>query len=1161
MVHSTGVSFAEVDMVEVDETPHDAASAVPEVPATETDRLLLAAKGVDYAQHPVWLSFRDAAVEQRYCDFQYIHSGFIGGKLYAALALGIMTGVFLIFHKGGPTWGMFGEDYWIPMDVAWVFNFLLIFCLFAKPLWAYREVCFLAIIFTHWPAFATVVMLGKSPHAYSYPLIGGCFYFCTFIAQARFVRIFPFLSVTPLLTLVVVQFGLSDYWASHALLEICYWPTVFFPLVGLMVFERRSRKAFIDIERGSAGIALIEHKIAAMNSMVAHFFPATPTLDLLLDNSADSARSRCYPQTVIVVTDIAGFTAWTSHTEPAAVIEMVTELFTSIDSVSESFNVEKVSTVGDSFFGAIFPAAAEKDADGAQSLAQRGSDAADFAFAILHFANGLQMRIGVHAGDVVGGFVGFAPPKFDLFGPAVEVAQTMESSGRPGMVHLSTELIAAVGAAGAPIAAEPTSRGVLCEGWLRAGGERGEFFGGFVRNRIADNTGTICEVLVALGERQRRANITGERRLSVTNARRKSMTRVASGLLTRTASGLLTRTASALGPSGMAASPGATDKAASTLAVPGVAAGDSAEATTPRSGGSQERMASFAGEAGGAGEVGDGGAGEEAAALLATADTSEEDEVNEDFRFHPLLLVFGRRAVEQRFGASVRASGINTSSAALFVLLSLMLLIAHVNLGCFDSAQDRLTTGAIALLITFMVVYVHHIGTAHRYHMAVSVVVYQAICTIAVVGLRSDCGGVRRPYYIGNICGMYWMVAALSPQFVLDVQLRVRVAVLFVVTLVLGPLLALYRRAVVQDEALVFDWIFPIGFVAFSVVSFFADQTLRTAFATTQQLRRAHRSTKGKHAAAANSAMEVMLPAFVVEQMVTQQAQARSDGSSSAGGTSLPSTQDSQSVAASVYSEVSLLGSESEPGQPDFDLSGGGAQMMWEYECLVVMFVTFHAADEAYDMVNEMIQRCEVVADEHGVQKVKTIGTTLLFVDGIDSRVSAEECLVRTIDAARRMQATVFDRMARVDGFRWTAGVNTGPAFGAVIGESGLVFDVFGDTVNTASRMMSTAPGGTIQLSLAAKNRLMLADDLAFGLAALPSVEVKGKGTMEVFAVRDAEFSAFGGGMTPPTPSTPAFAGRSPRNLRAQAAAAIFGAAEDAAGLNVPEASGGDEAE
>eukprot|EP00658_Telonema_sp_P-2_P004656 TRINITY_DN11722_c0_g2_i1.p1 TRINITY_DN11722_c0_g2~~TRINITY_DN11722_c0_g2_i1.p1 ORF type:complete len:150 (+),score=16.84 TRINITY_DN11722_c0_g2_i1:35-484(+) len=133
------------------------------------------------------------------------------------------------------------------------------------------------------------------------------------------------------------------------------------------------------------------------------------------------------------------------------------------------------------------------------------------------------------------------------------------------------------------------------------------------------------------------------------------------------------------------------------------------------------------------------------------------------------------------------------------------------------------------------------------------------------------------------------------------------------------------------------------------------------------------------------------------------------------------------------------------------------------------------------------------------VMKVKTIGSTVMLVSGIDDPRTRQEQLTGVVDAAIMIRASVFP-YANVDGLTYRIGIHSGPCFGAVIGGNGAIFDLFGDTVNTASRMCSTAAVDSIQVSTVA-NGLILPRLREF-VDPLPAVHMKGKGVMEVFGIR-----------------------------------------------------------
>jgi len=70
---------------------------------------------------------------------------------------------------------------------------------------------------------------------------------------------------------------------------------------------------------------------------------------------------------------------------------------------------------------------------------------------------------------------------------------------------------------------------------------------------------------------------------------------------------------------------------------------------------------------------------------------------------------------------------------------------------------------------------------------------------------------------------------------------------------------------------------------------------------------------------------------------------------------------------------------------------------------------------------------------------------------------------------------------------------------GSLLGEQGLIFDIFGDTVNTASRITSSGVAGAIRVSEAVANQVSGIDTLPFALLPADPISAKGKGMLTVF--------------------------------------------------------------
>ncbi|HLX34110.1 MAG TPA: adenylate/guanylate cyclase domain-containing protein [Candidatus Limnocylindrales bacterium] len=146
--------------------------------------------------------------------------------------------------------------------------------------------------------------------------------------------------------------------------------------------------------------------------------------------------AEAYPDTTIVFADIAGFTPWAQQTDPSRVVALLDDLFSRFDELVAAHGLEKIKTVGDAYMAA---------AGAPQVRPDHGPAALAFAKAALGAASdwagangtGLQLRVGLASGLVVGGVIGQRRITFDLWGDTVNTAARMESSGSPGRIHLA----------------------------------------------------------------------------------------------------------------------------------------------------------------------------------------------------------------------------------------------------------------------------------------------------------------------------------------------------------------------------------------------------------------------------------------------------------------------------------------------------------------------------------------------------------------------------------------------------------------------------------------------------------------------------------------------------------------------------------------------------
>ncbi len=114
--------------------------------------------------------------------------------------------------------------------------------------------------------------------------------------------------------------------------------------------------------------------------------------------------------------------------------------------------------------------------------------------------------------------------------------------------------------------------------------------------------------------------------------------------------------------------------------------------------------------------------------------------------------------------------------------------------------------------------------------------------------------------------------------------------------------------------------------------------------------------------------------------------------------------------------------------------------------------------------LNEIFSAFDEITKEHGVDKIKTIGDAYMCACGLKN--GTDDHATRMIETLRAMFA--FLERRNVDSaLKWAmrAGVHSGPAVGGIIGAENLTFDLWGDTVNLASRMENACEAGKINVS------------------------------------------------------------------------------------------------
>jgi len=151
------------------------------------------------------------------------------------------------------------------------------------------------------------------------------------------------------------------------------------------------------------------------------------------------------------------------------------------------------------------------------------------------------------------------------------------------------------------------------------------------------------------------------------------------------------------------------------------------------------------------------------------------------------------------------------------------------------------------------------------------------------------------------------------------------------------------------------------------------------------------------------------------------------------------------------------------------------------------------SANELVELLREVFSYFDTLAEKHGVEKIKTIGDCYMVAAGVP---------VRRDDHAQALARMALEIQAYVDSnefagrkLKFRIGMNSGPIVAGVLGHKKFSYDLWGDAVNTASRMESAGQPGCIQITRSTYE--LLAE--RFVCQPIGHVAVKGKGEIEAW--------------------------------------------------------------
>jgi len=188
------------------------------------------------------------------------------------------------------------------------------------------------------------------------------------------------------------------------------------------------------------------------------------------------------------------------------------------------------------------------------------------------------------------------------------------------------------------------------------------------------------------------------------------------------------------------------------------------------------------------------------------------------------------------------------------------------------------------------------------------------------------------------------------------------------------------------------------------------------------------------------------------------------------------------------------------------ELKATGKSEPKRFEDVTILFTDFQGFTELVasmpaitlvEELNDIFSHFDDIIEEEGIEKIETIGDAYLAACGLPEARS--DHAIRCVQAAKRMNKYLEQRNAQYE-IQWKMriGIHSGPVVAGVVGKRKFAYDVFGDTINTASRIETAGVSGKINISDSTYELIKnMVDCEPRG-----QIHAKGKGKLDMYFVK-----------------------------------------------------------
>ena len=161
-------------------------------------------------------------------------------------------------------------------------------------------------------------------------------------------------------------------------------------------------------------------------------------------------------------------------------------------------------------------------------------------------------------------------------------------------------------------------------------------------------------------------------------------------------------------------------------------------------------------------------------------------------------------------------------------------------------------------------------------------------------------------------------------------------------------------------------------------------------------------------------------------------------------------------------------------------------------------FSSSHKPEEVVGLLNDLYSSFDDLTHKYNIEKIKTIGDGYMLASGVPAVNDNHAQNMADMAMAMFESLKEFNKKYSNNSFQIRVGISSGPVVAGVVGKRKFAYDIWGDTVNTASRMESNGEEGKIQVSEATYE--LLKDKYSFEEPRI--IDVKGKGKLKAYFLK-----------------------------------------------------------